>query len=468
MYVSFFEDAYFNRLRGKTTEVNPSDRGNILDSSILNIILLIIFLGLTAFFVAAEFAVVKIRKSRINQLVDEGNKKAIIAQKVVSDLDYYLSACQLGITVTAIGLGAFTKPYVKHLMYPFFEWLNTPETLMNVLSYGIALAIVSYLHVVIGEMAPKTLAIQFSEQITLLLAPPLYYFGRIMYPFIQALNGTSRFLLKVFGVKAAGEDQTYSEEELKIIMVQSFQGGEIDKQELQYMENVFSFDERVVKDVMVPRRDMIAIDKDMDSKEIIAILDEHNYTRYPVIEDNDKDKIVGFINANKLLSRIVTNRAATLNDFIRSIPYVFEQTPIQDALLKMQEERVHIAVVLDEYGGTSGILTIEDILEEIVGEIRDEFDADEVDEIQKTGENEFTINNRVLLEDLEDRFGLEFIDSDEIDTIGGWLLQEGLKIAEEVYPGLEIQQDNHLWIIGDVENYHIKEIIFKENFLIKK
>ncbi len=445
--------------------MNPSIGGSILDSSIVNIILLIIFLGLTAFFVAAEFAVVKIRKSRIDQLIGEGNKKAVIAKKIASDLDYYLSACQLGITITAIGLGAFTKPYVKQLMYPIFEWLNTPETLMNILSYGIALAVVSYLHVVIGEMAPKTLAIQFSEKMTLLLAPSLYYFGKIMYPFIKMLNGTSRLLLRVVGVKTASEDQAYSEEELKIIMVQSFQGGEIDKQELEYMENVFVFDERVVKDVMVSRRELVTIDISMDTREIISILDEHNYTRYPVVEENNKDKIIGFVNANKLLSRIVTNRNVNLMDFVRSIPLVFEQASIQHALLKMQRERVHIAVVIDEFGGTAGILTMEDILEEIVGEIRDEFDADEVDEIRKTGDNEYTINSRVLLEDLEDRFGLDFDDSEEIDTIGGWALQTGFKVASEITEGLEIQQGQHLWILGKVENHHIKEVVFKQNYL---
>ncbi len=436
-----------------------------MDSSILNIILLIIFLGLTAFFVAAEFAVVKIRKSRIDQLIDEGNKKAVIAKKVVSDLDYYLSACQLGITITAIGLGAFTKPYIKHLMYPVFEWLNTPETVMNILSYGIALAVVSYLHVVIGEMAPKTLAIQFSEKTTLLLAPSLYYFGKVMSPFIKALNGTSRLLLRAVGVKSASEDQAYSEEELKIIMAQSFQGGKIDKQELEYMENVFTFDEHVVKDIMVPRTEIIAIDQDMETKQIVSILDEHNYTRYPVVEENDKDKIIGFVNANKLLSRIVMNRQANLTDFVRTIPFVFEQTPIQNALLKMQEERVHIAVVIDEYGGTAGILTMEDILEELVGEIRDEFDADEVDDIRKTGDNDYTINSRVLLEDLEDRFGIEFEGSEEIDTIGGWALQSGLAIESEVIQGVEIQHGNHVWVIGEVDNYHIKEVVFKQNFL---
>ena len=435
-----------------------------MDSSILNIILLIIFLALTGFFVAVEFAVVKVRKSRIDQLIKEGNQKAIIAKKVVSDLDYYLSACQLGITVTVIGLGAFTKPYVKHLMYPIFEWLNTPETLTNILSYGLSLAIVSYLHVVIGEMAPKTLAIQFSEKVTLLFAPPLYYFGKVMKPFVFALNGTSRSLLRVVGIKTAGEEKAYSEEELKIIMAQSFQGGEIDKQELQYMENVFSFDERVAKDIMVPRRELITLKKDMDTKQIVAILDEYNYTRYPVIEDNNKDNIVGFVNANKLLSRIVTKRPTVITDFMRPIPVVFEQTPIQDALLKMQEERVNIAVVIDEYGGTEGILTMEDILEELVGEIRDEFDDDEVDEIRKTGPSEYTINSRTLIEDIEDRFGLDFKDSEEVDKIGGWVLHAGLKDDEDIHEGLEIKQNNHLWVVGEMDSYHIKEVVFKQNY----
>ena len=439
-----------------------------MDSSILNIILLIIFLGLTGFFVAAEFAVVKIRKSRIDQLIDEGNKQAVIAKKVVSDLDYYLSACQLGITVTAIGLGAFTKPYVKQLMYPVFEWLNTPETLMNVLSYGIALAFVSYLHVVIGEMAPKTLAIQFSEKVTLLLAPPLYYFGKVMNPFIKGLNGTSRALLRAVGVKSVSEDQVYSEEELKIIMVQSFQGGEIDKYELEYMENVFAFDERVAKDIMVPRPELVCIEMEMNTKEIVGILDKYNYTRYPIIEENDKDRIIGFVNANKLLSRIVKDKDIKLTDYVRSIPFIFEQTPIQDALLKLQKERVHIAVVIDEYGGTAGILTMEDILEELVGEIRDEFDEDEVDVIRKTGEAEYTINNRVLLEELEDRFGLVFEDVKDIDTIGGWAMHESLKTSEEVVVGLQIRQDDHLWIIAEMESYHIKEIIFKQNYFKKQ
>ncbi len=420
--------------------------------------LLLVLLGLTAFFVGAEFAVVKIRSSRIDQLIAEGNKKAVVAKKVVQDLDYYLSACQLGITVTALGLGAFSKPFVKELLGPVFNWLSVSDGVASVISYGISLAVVTYLHVVIGEMAPKTLAIEFSEKATMLLAAPLYWFGKVMYPFIQVLNGTSRLFLKMFGVPAANHEQVYSEEELKIIMAQSFQGGEIDQTELKYMENVFSFDERVAKDIMVPRTDLVTIDQDMEPADIIALMDEHNYTRYPVVENGDKDKILGIVNAKKLLNHIVTGREIVLEDFIRDVPHVVEVTRIKEIFKRMQKDRVHMTVVMDEYGGTAGILTMEDVLEELVGEIRDEFDADEVADIRKSGEEDYLISGRVLLDELEDRFGLTFEDRDDIDTIAGWIQSQSFDGLEE---GQRITQGTHAWTVTELDNYQIKQILFQ-------
>lgn len=428
--------------------------------TISNIFLLIILLALTAFFVAVEFAVVKIRMSRIDQLIAEGNKKAVVAKKVVTDLDYYLSACQLGITVTALGLGAFSKPFVKHLMYPVFDWLNVSDGIASVISYGVSLAVVTYLHVVIGEMAPKTLAIEFSEKATLLLAGPLYWFGKIMYPFIQILNGTSRVLLRMVGVPAAAHEQAYSEEELKIIMAQSFQGGEIDQTELNYIENVFSFDERVAKDIMVPRTDLVTIDKDMSYEEIIKILDEHNYTRYPVVENGDKDRIIGIVNAKKMLSHIVAGRKSKLEEFILDVPHVVEATSIQDIFLKMQQAQVHMTVVMDEYGGTAGVITLEDVLEELVGEIRDEFDGDEVADIRSAGENKYIINGRVLLSELEEKFGLEFEDSEDLDTIAGWIQLKNLDVVEK---GDEIVHGRNVWTVDQVDNYQIRQVIFHLN-----
>jgi len=426
---------------------------------LINLFLLVILIGLTAFFVGSEFAVVKLRMSRIDQLIAEGNKKAITAKKVASDLDYYLSACQLGITVTALGLGALGKPAVERLLYPVFDFLNVSDTIASVSSYAIAFLLVTFLHVVIGEMAPKTLAIQFAERLSLMLAPPLYWFGKIMFPFIWLLNGTSRLLLRAFGVKPAGHEEAYSEEELKIIMTKSFQGGEIDQTELEYMENVFSFDERTAKDIMVPRTDMVTLDKDMDNADMVGILDEYNFTRYPVIEEGDKDRVVGVVNVKKMLTQIAAGRERNLADYVHKLPLVLEATSIQDALLKMQQERVHMALVIDEYGGTSGILTMEDVLEEIVGEIRDEFDEDEVADIRKSGDNQYVINGRVLLVELEERFGLTFDESEDVDTIGGWIQYQKF---DTVQPGDEVKQGDHLWVVDEMDNHQIKQVVLNQ------
>ncbi|MDN4605680.1 hemolysin family protein [Paenibacillus sp. F6_3S_P_1C] len=426
--------------------------------TILNIALLIILIALTAFFVASEFAVVKIRTSRVDQLIAEGNKKAILAKKVVTDLDYYLSACQLGITVTALGLGALGKPTVERLLYPVFEYLNVSASVSSVASYAIAFILVTFLHVVVGEMAPKTLAIQFSEKLTLLLSPPLYWFGKIMYPFIWALNGASRVILRGFGVKPAGHEQAYSEDEIKIIMNQSYEGDENNKTKLSYLENVFVFDERDAKDIMVPRTELVTLNQNMTYDDIIPILDEHNYSRYPVIEDGDKDRIVGVVNVKKILPDMVALKEHQLVDFVREIPYVSEVTSIQDAMIKMQQERVHMAVVVDEYGGTSGIITMEDILEELVGEIRDEFDADEVADIQETGENQYLINGRVLLDELERQFGLVFEGNEEMDTVAGWIqFQKGVGVEQ----GDTIEHGDYVWTVVDAENFHIKQVLLE-------
>ena len=426
--------------------------------TITNLFILFILIGLTAFFVASEFAVVKIRMSQIDQLIAEGNKKAVLAKKVVADLDYYLSACQLGITVTALGLGALGKPTVERLLYPLFDYLHVPESIASAASYAIAFIFVTFLHVVVGEMAPKTVAIQYAEKITMLLAAPLYWFGKVMYPFIWALNGASRVLLRAFGVKPAGHDQAYSEDELRIIMNQSYEGGEINQTKLAYMENVFSFDERVAKDIMVPRTELITIDQDMEYVDIIPILDQYNYSRYPVIEAGDKDRIVGVVNVKKMLPYIVAKKESKLSDFIRELPYVVENTRIQDAMIKMQQQQVHMAVVIDEYGGTSGILTMEDILEEIVGEIRDEFDADEVADIQKTGEHEYLINGRVLLNELEKQFGFIFEGDEEVDTIGGWIQYHK---GTTVETGDVIEHGEFTWTVAEMDNYQIKQVILQ-------
>jgi CBS domain containing-hemolysin-like protein len=336
---------------------------------VLNLFLVAVFIGLTAFFVGAEFAILKVRMSRIDQLIAEGNKKAHIAKKVAQNLDFYLSACQLGITITALILGALGEPTVEKMLHPLFERFNVPEALATVLSYAIALSIVTFLHVVLGELAPKTLAIQYAERMTLMLAPPLYWFGKVTKPIITALNGSSRILLRMFGVKPAGHETVHSEEELKLIVTQSYESGEINRTELEYLENIFAFDERILKDIMIPKESIISVEKGMPFDQIITVLDQYEYTRYPV---TDKGEYIGFINTKEMLTSVVAGRTLTMDSVVHSLPCFTETSPIKDVLLKMQQSSTHLAIVKDKNGKTAGIVSMEDILEEIVGEIGDD------------------------------------------------------------------------------------------------
>lgn len=421
---------------------------------ILNLALLVLLIALTAVFVGSEFAVVKVRMSRIDQLIDEGNKKAVLVKKITSDLDYYLSACQLGITVTALGLGWLGKPTVERLLLPLFEMLDVPSSASTIISFFVAFSLVTFLHVVIGEMAPKSLALQFAERMTLLLSPFLYWFGKIMYPFIFILNGSARILLRIFGVEPAKEDQAHSEEELKIIMAQSFQSGEINQTELSYMQNIFAFDERSAKDVMIPRTQMIAFSDDLSAEELLAEIRDHRFTRYPIARNGDKDDLIGFINAKEVLTHYAVNGHFEMLELIHDLPYFHETTPLQNALVRMQKDRAHIALVIDEYGGTSGLITMEDILEEIVGEIRDEFDEEEDEEIIKESDTRYLLNGRVLLKDLEERFDFEFEDSEDIDTIAGWIQHQ---LIEAETGDLFVKQDCQ-WSIVEMENHHILKV----------
>ncbi|NLP51538.1 hemolysin family protein [Bacillus sp. RO1] len=430
---------------------------------IMNLLLVALLIGLTAFFVGSEFAVVKVRMSRVDQLIAEGNKTAVVAKKLIADLDYYLSACQLGITVTALGLGWLGKPTVERLLYPLFDSLGVPASVSTVVSFAVAFSLVTFLHVVVGELAPKTLAIQFAEKMTLLIARPLYWFGKLMYPLIWTLNGSARVLLRMFGVQPASHEQAHSEEELKIIMTQSFESGEINQTELSYMENIFTFDERVARDIMIPRVQIVTLSNSMSREEIISVLDEHQYTRYPVTEDGDKDNILGFVNVKEMLTNFAAGRAGEMKDFLHELPLIHEVTSLQDALLKMQEEQVHIALVIDEYGGTAGIITMEDILEEIVGEIRDEFDADEVPDIQEIETDLYHINGLVLLTDIEQRFGVTFDEKDDIDTIGGWMqvMLQDLEEDEEEH----IKHGENIWTVLEMDNHQVKQVGLQLNAL---
>ncbi|MFZ0445252.1 MAG: hemolysin family protein [Bacillus sp. (in: firmicutes)] len=421
----------------------------------INLILIALLIALTAFFVATEFAIVKVRMSRLDQLIAEGKKGAVAAKKVVTHLDEYLSACQLGITVTALGLGWLGEPTVEKILHPLFERLNLDESVTHILSFGIAFALVTFLHVVVGELAPKTVAIQKAETVTILFAGPIIWFYRIMYPFIWFLNGSARVLVGIFGLKPASEHEVaHSEEELRILLADSYKSGAINKNELKYVNNIFEFDERTAKEIMVPRTEIVSISIDDTFSDVMNTIEKESYTRYPVV-NGDKDNILGFINVKEVLTTKIMNKNSEevlkLQSFINPVIRVIETLPIHDLLVKMQKERIHIAILTDEYGGTSGLVTVEDILEEIVGEIRDEFDEDEVPEIRKLNEDHFILDAKLLIDDANNLLGTHLSD-EEIDTIGGWVLTQNF----DVQKGSEIEIEGFLFKVHEIDGHHIQ------------
>lgn len=417
-------------------------------------------IALTAFFVASEFAIVKVRSSRINQLIEEGRKNAIQAKRVVSHLDEYLSACQLGITVTALGLGWLGEPTVEAILHPLFNKLGVDAAVSSILSFVIAFGLVTFLHVVVGELAPKTVAIQKAEQLTLLFSPPLILFYRIMFPFIWVLNGSARVLTGMFGLKPASEGEVaHSEEELRIILSESYKSGEINQSEYKYVNQIFEFDERIANEIMVPRTEMVIIEKGMLLLDVVDLIQEEQFTRYPVI-DGDKDNVIGMVNIKHLYTaRITGENAASLmvNDFITPVIRVLETIPIHDLLLKMQKERIHMAVLSDEYGGTAGLVTVEDILEEIVGEIRDEFDQDERPLIQKLNEDHYLFDAKVLIEDVNDLLVIELPEED-IDTLGGWILTGKYEIAV----GDKMEHEGYEFTVKEMDGHHVTYVEAKK------
>jgi CBS domain containing-hemolysin-like protein len=415
-----------------------------------------ILIAFTAFFVAAEFAIVKIRSSRIDQLIEEGRSGAMSARIVTTHLDEYLSACQLGITMTALGLGWLGEPTVESMLRPVFNKLDIPESVSHVLTFAIAFAFITFIHVVVGELAPKTLAIQKAETVSLLTAKPLMIFYKIMYPFIFVLNGSARIVTRMFGLKPASEhDIAHSEEELRIILSESYKSGEINQSEFKYVNKIFEFDDRIAKEIMVPRTEIVTLSKEDTMETFFTVLKEEKFTRYPII-DGDKDHVVGMINVKELFTEMLTNQSFStqpIEPYIRPIIRIIDTVPIHDLLLKMQKERIHMAILMDEYGGTSGLVTVEDILEEIVGEIRDEFDLDEVAEVRKLAEDHYLFDAKVLISQVNDLLGTD-IDDEDIDTIGGWILTENYEAKQ----GDMLEYDTYSFIIKEMEEHHIRYV----------
>ena len=392
------------------------------DPFLLSLKILVVFLLVfgNAFFVAAEFSIVKMRSSRLDVLIAEGNRRASYAKKLADRLDVALSVTQLGITIVSLGLGWLGEPVVASLLHPTFSWFGVPESAVETVSFAIAFFLITSLHIVGGELIPKNVAIRKVESVALTVALPLLVFQRIMYPFVWLLNHVANWAEERMGfsVVTKEEDVAHTEEEIRVLMEESHRQGFIDKTELEFVDNVFDFADLSVREIMIPRTDMVCLDLEDSLEESIETAMEERLTRYPIC-DGGKDNVIGFLHIKDFLQTLYKKEAPDLRKLARHALIVPEAMAVSRLLQTMQQERSQLAIVVDEYGGTAGMVTIEDVIEEIVGDIQDEFDTDRP-LVEKKGACLYSVDAKMLLEELEDILEVA-IDEEEIDSVGGWL-----------------------------------------------
>lgn len=426
---------------------------------ITKLIIIALMIYFTAFFVASEFALVKIRTSQLETLKDAGQKNAKLALYVTKHLDEYLSACQLGITLTSLAIGWLGESTIETLIHPVITYLPLPATLIRTISIVLSFFIITFVHVVIGELVPKSISIAKTEHVVLAVVRPLHIFFKITYPFIWLLNHSALAIGKLFGIQMIGEGQeTHTEDELLYIASHSFKQGEINQDELNYLNNIFEFDELVAKEIMVNRVDMEVLEWDTSVEEALRIAVELGHTRYPVIQDS-KDEIIGYVTLQQLLKASFDHQKEPIHKYVHQPILALETLPVKNLLKTMQKEHKHFAILLDEYGGTSGLITIEDLLEEIVGDIQDEADK-ETALIKKINAHEYIIDGKTEIDDIEDLFGIELEKNPDIMSISGYLVN---RYPQQIQPGNTIFIDHIQFTILSVNHLVIQKLKVKEN-----
>lgn len=392
-----------------------------IQSYIMLLVALILVL-LNGFFVLSEFAIVKVRRTKLEEFVKQGKKSASLALKMSNSLDTYLSATQLGITFSSLALGWIGEPALARLIESNVTFLANNPVLLHTISFIIAFSIVTFLHVVFGEIVPKSIAIAKAEVMVLYIARPLYIFWLVFYPLIRFFDIVAASILRALNVRPATEHElAHSEEELRIIVNESFKGGHIDSVESEIIKNAVDFSETVAKEIMTPRKDMICLNSEKSLEENIKRVISTKHTRYPYC-NGGKDNIVGMIHSRDILNDVLESKKLDISKLVRPIIMVPENTSISSILTRMNKSRIHLALVVDEYGGTSGLITMDDILEEIIGETTDEHDPKD-ESILLIDENRYEFDGIVNIEKVEELLDIEF-EKDELSavTIGGRIL----------------------------------------------
>ncbi|GGI98544.1 cobalt transporter [Halobellus salinus] len=380
--------------------------------------------ALNGFFVASEFAFVRVRSTSVEQLAEEGRAGSAALQDVMGNLDDYLAATQLGITIASLGLGWIGEPAVAALIEPVLEPV-LPASVIHLVAFAIGFSIITFLHVVFGELAPKTIAIADAERVSLFLAPPMKASYYLLYPGIVVFNGAANGVTRMLGVPPASEtDETMQEREIRRVLARSGEAGHVGTAEVDMIERVFDLDDTVVREVMVPRPDVVSVPADMPLSALRETVLDAGHTRYPVVAADDADSVAGFVDAKDVLRAMDAGAdSTTAGDLARDLVVVPETTAIDNLLLQFRDENRQMAAVIDEWGSFEGIATVEDVVEAVVGDLRDGFDADDREHsIREREDGTYDADGSVALSVVNEALGTDF-DADGFETVGGLVLE---------------------------------------------
>ncbi|PSP76887.1 cobalt transporter [Halobacteriales archaeon QS_1_68_20] len=410
---------------------------------------------MNGFFVAAEFAFVRIRSSSVERLADEGRAGAATLQEAVANLDDYLAVTQLGITISSLGLGWVGEPAVAALLEPVLAPL-LPESALHFVAFALGFGIITFLHVVFGELAPKTIAIQEAERISLLVARPMKLFYYLFVPGIVVFNGTANFFTRLIGVSPASEtEETLSEEEILTVLSRAGREGRVDAEEVHMIERVFELDDTTVREVMVPRPDVVSVPPDLPLADLRALAVETGHTRYPVVDESD-DRVEGFVDVKDVLRAAESGQQEALAvDLAREVTIVPETTRVNDLLGAFQDEQSQMAAVIDEWGAFEGIVTVEDVVEVVVGQLRDEFDAAEREPTIERRDGRYLIDGGVPLTEVNDELDVAF-ESEDFGTIGGLILERLGRAPER---GDRVTVDGYVLAVDAVDDARIERVV---------
>lgn len=401
-----------------------------IGSILFNLFIIGFLLFLNGFFVAAEYSMVSVRKTRIAQLTDEGNFAARMALETLKDLDKFIAAVQLGVTVSSIGLGWVGEATLAEMFKRMFSMLpaNLEGIASHTLATILAFAFVTVLNVLFGELIPKSVALKYPEKVSLVFAIPLRAIIKLFTPATFVLNKMANFVLSFFKIESTATSHlAHSTEELNMLINASYNEGVLNETERELLSNVFKFSDLTSKQVMIPRTDMACIPYEITFEELNTLTSEHQYTRYPVYEEN-LDHVSGFIHIKDLYEASLKKEEFSIEKLIRPVLLVPETMTMDNLIREFQKGHMQMAIVIDEFGGTAGLITLEDVLEEIFGEVQDEFDAEEAD-IKEISEHTYLANAMMRLDEITEFFNIEVIDED-VDTIGGFVVKLLGRIAQ--------------------------------------